>query len=271
MRAFGGPHAQIAMMKTELVDDEKWISVDRWNRVYALYQVVPGPEAFELACYFGMICKGRFGAFLGGIGFALPGVLLELLASWLYTQYGFSDPHVRASFKCIQVVVSAFIFRAAFKLSESTLLDSKTKAFVWDRGFICLWNYLTAVIGLNFFASMAISGVMNYFFVHKDKFKYGPYIAYLTAALTIVGFFLYVGYEGQPSTSVIGDTSSAQAGTDTSYGSLLILGLIAGCVSFGGAVRPNCDKHTTCLCLITCCSTRPFLSYTALPWNEASI
>jgi chromate transport protein ChrA len=84
VRAFGGPMAQIAMMKVELVDEEDWISQDRWNRVYSLYQIVPGPEAFELACYFGFICRGRFGAFLGGLGFALPGVLLELLCSWYY-------------------------------------------------------------------------------------------------------------------------------------------------------------------------------------------
>jgi chromate transporter len=42
-RAFGGPMAQIAMMKIELVDEAEWITPDRWNRVYSLYQVVPGP------------------------------------------------------------------------------------------------------------------------------------------------------------------------------------------------------------------------------------
>ena len=142
MRAFGGPAAQINMMKEELVDDEKWISKERWNRVYSLYQIVPGPEAFELACYFGFICKRQLGAMLSGLGFALPGVLLELLCSYLYTQYGLTDPHVRASFRCVQVVVSAFIFRASYKLSETALTNHTTKQFIWDRGFICLWNYL---------------------------------------------------------------------------------------------------------------------------------
>ena len=144
MRAFGGPAAQINMMKEELVDDEKWISKERWNRVYSLYQIVPGPEAFELACYFGFICKRQLGAMLSGLGFALPGVLLELLCSYLYTQYGLTDPHVRASFRCVQVVVSAFIFRASYKLSETALTNHTTKQFIWDRGFICLWNYLVS-------------------------------------------------------------------------------------------------------------------------------
>jgi len=69
MRAFGGPVAQIALMKQELVIEKKWISVDKFNRVYAVYQILPGPEATELACYFGYLAKGRVGAFLGGLGF----------------------------------------------------------------------------------------------------------------------------------------------------------------------------------------------------------
>ena len=43
-RAFGGPVAQIALMKQELVTEQKWISNDKFNRVYAVYQILPGPE-----------------------------------------------------------------------------------------------------------------------------------------------------------------------------------------------------------------------------------
>jgi chromate transporter len=46
--AWGGPVAQIAMIRHELVDEEKWISSERFNRVLAVYQVLPGPEAHEL-------------------------------------------------------------------------------------------------------------------------------------------------------------------------------------------------------------------------------
>lgn len=45
-RAFGGPFAQIQMMKQELVIDEKWVDVDRFIRVFAVYQALPGPEVF---------------------------------------------------------------------------------------------------------------------------------------------------------------------------------------------------------------------------------
>ena len=47
--AWGGPIAQIAMLRRELVDDERWIRSERFNRTLAVYQVLPGPEAQELS------------------------------------------------------------------------------------------------------------------------------------------------------------------------------------------------------------------------------
>ncbi len=51
--AWGGPVAQIAMIKRELVEEERWIEPSRFNRLLAVYQVLPGPEAHELCVHFG--------------------------------------------------------------------------------------------------------------------------------------------------------------------------------------------------------------------------
>lgn len=85
--------AQIAMLKHDLVEVGKWVSPPRFMRAYAAYQVLPGPEATELCCYFGYIAKGRGGAFLAGLGFLLPGFFLMLLASYLYTLFGTGTAH----------------------------------------------------------------------------------------------------------------------------------------------------------------------------------
>jgi hypothetical protein len=42
IRAFGGPVAQINMMKQELVVEQKWTTVAKFNRVLAVYQILPG-------------------------------------------------------------------------------------------------------------------------------------------------------------------------------------------------------------------------------------
>ncbi|MFG9753750.1 chromate transporter, partial [Pseudomonas aeruginosa] len=57
--AWGGPVAQIAMLRRELVDEERWISSERFNKLLAVMQVLPGPEAHELCVHFGIRAKGR--------------------------------------------------------------------------------------------------------------------------------------------------------------------------------------------------------------------
>ena len=41
------------MIRRELVEEERWVSPERFNRTLAVYQVLPGPEAHELCVYFG--------------------------------------------------------------------------------------------------------------------------------------------------------------------------------------------------------------------------
>lgn len=231
-RAFGGPTAQIAMMRSELVDDAKWITNERFNRVYAVYQILPGPEATELACYFGYLVKGRIGAVVGGMGFLSPGVSAMLLWSYIYVSYGLDNSNVQASFRAIQNVTAAMIFRATFKLAEGALLEKPNNTFNWDKGFLCLFCFLTTTIGINFFISLGVSGLMNFVFEEKT-IPYRHILAYFVAACTIGFYILYVVQNGLPSGSLIG-TSNA-IGASTSLESLFELGLIAGLVTFGGA------------------------------------
>jgi chromate transport protein ChrA len=105
--AWGGPVAQIALLKDELVVKDKWITIARFNRVFSVYQILPGPEAAELCMFFGCLAGGRLGGIAAGLGFILPGFLLMLLASYLYTIVGFGNLYVDASFRALQPMVAA--------------------------------------------------------------------------------------------------------------------------------------------------------------------
>jgi chromate transporter len=70
--AWGGPVAQIAMIKRELVEEEKWLTPERFNRLLAVYQVLPGPEAHELCVHLGMMKRGRLGGVLAGLALCYP-------------------------------------------------------------------------------------------------------------------------------------------------------------------------------------------------------
>eukprot|EP01031_Cornospumella_fuschlensis_P023455 gene23455-28454_t len=240
-RAFGGPVAQISMMKTELVTEEKWISNERFNRVYAVYQALPGPEATELACYFGYVAKGRLGSLVGGLGFLLPGWLLVLLFSWIYVEYGLENDYVQKSFTAIQCALAAIIFRATYKLAEGALnvKEGDKKVFSWERAYLTFLCFLASILHINFFLSLAVSGLINTIFENHFENplveKYRHYLGLLGGAMLIGFYILYVSENGWPSESMIGGSNSSVSKTDPNLTSLLELGLIAGCVTFGGA------------------------------------
>lgn len=122
--AWGGPVAQIAMIRQELVDEERWISSEHFNRVLAVYQVLPGPEAHELCVYFGMRSRGRWGGVLAGLGFMLPGFVLMFVLSWTYVHYGLQMQGVAAMFAAVQVAVAALIVRAVIYIGGHVVTDS---------------------------------------------------------------------------------------------------------------------------------------------------
>src|SRR5690606_38189481 len=114
--AWGGPVAQIGMLRRELVDEERWISSRRFNRVLAVYQVLPGPEAHELCVYFGLLARGRVGGLLAGLGFMLPGFVLMFALSWLYFAIDIRQSVLGGFFLGIQPAVVALIVRAVHRI-----------------------------------------------------------------------------------------------------------------------------------------------------------
>jgi len=121
--AWGGPAAQIAMIKRECVDEERWISEWSFRRLLAVYQVLPGPEAHELCVYFGRLRGGKLGGFLAGLGFMLPGFLLMLTASILYVEANVAS-HLHALFYGLSAAVGALVARAVVRLGGAFLTDA---------------------------------------------------------------------------------------------------------------------------------------------------
>lgn len=107
--AWGGPVAQIYLIKEHLVIKEKWITIERFQRVFSVYQILPGPEAAELCMFFGCLSAGRLGGIVAGFAFILPGFLLMLLASYLYSLGGIDNIYFNASFRALQPIVSAMV------------------------------------------------------------------------------------------------------------------------------------------------------------------
>src|SRR3954469_15705711 len=145
--AWGGPAAQIAMIKHECVDEEHWISEDAFKKLLAVYQVLPGPEAHELCVYFGRLRGGKLGGFLAGLGFMLPGFILMLGLSILYVEANLAG-HLQGLFYGLTAAVGALVARALVRLSKSFISDVSL-AIIAIVGFaLTVWTGITFVLVL---------------------------------------------------------------------------------------------------------------------------
>lgn len=220
--AFGGPVAQIAMIRRDLVEREKWMSSAHFNRLLAVMQVLPGPEAHELCVHLGIRARGRLGGLLAGLGFMLPGLVLMMGLAWVYVRFGMASPAVAAAFMGVQVAVIAVIVRAVHRIGEHILHDR----LLWA---LAIGSVAATLVGVTFWLLLAGSGLV-YALARGGRrvLAAGAAVLAVGAAVTTVIVNIEAG-TGWPGGL---DASEGQA---VGVAALFIAGLKAGLLTFGGA------------------------------------
>ena len=218
--AWGGPFAQIAMVREELVEKEEWISRERFNRVLSVYQVLPGPEAHELCVYLGFVARGRIGGVLAGLGFMLPGFALMLALSWAYVRFGIAAIAPAGLFYGFQAAVLALIIRATLRIGRDALTDP----WLWTLALLAVASDLA---GVHFAVTLAAAGGA-YASVRRGRLTWA---AAILAAAVLAAMFV-PGLRGTEEASLaVLDASPASVSAARLFGS----GLLAGLLTFGGA------------------------------------
>jgi len=219
--AWGGPVAQIAMIKRELVEEEKWLTPERFNRLLAVYQVLPGPEAHELCVHLGMMKRGRLGGLLAGLGFMLPGFLLILALAWMYQRLDLHHPMIASVFLGIQIGVIALIVRAVHRIGEHVLVDK----WLWAVGAT---SAVAAWLGVSFWIVLPAAGLF-YAAAASDRTA-------LATAIGVLGAALAAWTMPAPALSApVATTGNLAAAGSIGAGALFFSGLKAGLLTFGGA------------------------------------
>lgn len=224
--AWGGPVAQIAMIRQELVEEEQWISPERFNRVLAVYQVLPGPEAHELCVYFGLIKRGRLGGLLAGLGFMLPGFMLMMILSWFYVTYGITSPLFAAIFNGFKPAVAALILRAIHRLGQHAIYDR------WLL-VIALLAAAATLAGMNFLITLLLAGLV-YELIKRQTISHLTHLVFIPFPWPTKTTLVQVSFPVQQ--VVAWFQPALQAGLATpSLFLLLWYGLRTGLLTFGGA------------------------------------
>jgi chromate transporter len=212
--AFGGPVAQIAMIRRELVEQERWLSSERFNRLLAVMQVLPGPEAHELCVHLGIRARGRLGGLLAGLGFMLPGLVLMLALAWAYSRLSLQTGVLGAIFLGVQAAVIAVVLRAVHRIGAHILLDP----WLWG---IAVAGAAATLIGASFWIVLLAGGA-----VYAARSR--PALAVASAAVG-TGLALLTRDLGWTVT-----LTAIEAGPPTAA-ALFWAGLKGGLLTFGGA------------------------------------
>ena len=127
--AFGGPAAYIAIMQRETVRRRRWLDDQGFLDLVGVTNLIPGPNATEMALYLGLVRAGWFGYVAAGVLFLIPGMLATLALAWVYVTYG-SLPEVGWVLYGVKPVVIAIVIQA-----------------LWDLGRKGVKGPLTAIVG----------------------------------------------------------------------------------------------------------------------------
>ena len=209
------------MVRRALVEEERWVSGARFNRLLAIYQVLPGPEAHELCVHLGMIAGGRRGGLVAGLGFMLPGFVLMLALSWLYFRLDLTDSAFGAVLLGVQVGVMALIVRAVHRIGGHVLTDN----MLWAVGIAAAF---AAYVGITFWIVLPAAGIIC--FAARRRLYWFALAGLAAAAALVVSTYQPLADDS----SLIAAAPLIEAGAVTPL-VLFLSGLKAGLLTFGGA------------------------------------
>lgn len=197
--SFGGPAAHIALMEQEVVCKRGWLTREHFLDLLAATNLVPGPNATEMAIHIGFVRAGWPGLLAGGVAFIIPAFLISLALSVIYVRFG-RLPQGAALFYGINPAVVAIILTATYRLGQAALKDKRSIAV----SAACL---VAAMLGANevvVLLAAGLTGVLMYAPPASGRFlalAINPGLALLPPAIALFDdrlirlalFFLKVG------------------------------------------------------------------------------
>ena len=201
------------MVKQALVVEERWIDPQRFNRLLAVMQVLPGPEAHELCVHMGMIARGRIGGLLAGLGFMLPGLVLMILCAMAYEALVAGRATLDGVLLGVQVAVLAVIARAVQRIGGHVLADR----WLWA---LAIMAALATLAGVPFWVPLVVAGLAHVRTDHRLATMALAALALVAAAVLIPGGHLLTRPAGVAEVTLL---------------ALFVAGLKGGLLTFGGA------------------------------------
>ena len=125
--SFGGPAVYIAMMRDEVVARRRWVDDPGFLDLLGATNLIPGPNATEMAIHLGRVRAGWRGMVLAGICFIVPAMLITLGFAWAYVEYG-STPEATWLLYGVTPVIIGVVVQALWALGRTAVRGRLTPA-----------------------------------------------------------------------------------------------------------------------------------------------
>ncbi|WP_097677479.1 chromate transporter [Anaerosalibacter sp. Marseille-P3206] len=123
----GGGYAMIPLIQDEVVERNKWLTMEEFLDIIAIAEATPGPVAVNTSTYVGYKMYGLKGALICTLGTILPSFVIILTIVkflWKYRQNEIADK----VFLGIRPAVAALIFSAVYKIGKTMKITKTTLA-----------------------------------------------------------------------------------------------------------------------------------------------
>ncbi len=118
--SYGGPAVYVAMMRDEVVTRRRWITDAQFLDLLGATNLIPGPNATEMAIHLGRVRAGWRGLLLGGVCFIVPAMLVTLGFAWAYVEYG-TTPEVSWLLYGVKPVIIGVVVNALWGLGRTAV------------------------------------------------------------------------------------------------------------------------------------------------------
>jgi chromate transporter len=118
--SYGGPAVYIAMMRDEVVRRRRWLDDARFLDLLGATNLIPGPNATEMAIYLGRVRAGWRGTIPAGVCFIVPAMVITLGFAWAYVEYG-STPEVSWLLYGVKPVIIGVVVQALWSLGRTAV------------------------------------------------------------------------------------------------------------------------------------------------------
>ena len=121
--SFGGGHASIPVVQTEIVEIKHWMSIEEFSNLLAMDELTPGPLAINCATFVGKHLAGIPGAIAATVGCIIPSCVIALIFAKMYKKY-FQNKIFANSIRGLRCMVIALLVYTTIYLFSGTILSN---------------------------------------------------------------------------------------------------------------------------------------------------